>query len=248
MLHGWGMNSAVFTPLAQEIETSVTCHIKNLPGHGNAALANCSHSDSAAQIADAWIEQLIAAAPPQFFVLGWSLGGLLAIKIAELYPRRVLGTLLIATAPKFVSTGNWQAIANSEMSNFAQQLKRDPITTVRSFLALQCLGATDSKKSMRYLLYSLKKHGKPLPQALKQGLKLLKEMDMRQQYQSLHPAAVIFGECDQLISSDTQQQMLKLNLKAQSSVIANAGHAPHLSHPKPTASAVLKLINTANYE
>ncbi len=49
----------------------------------------------------------IAAATPRALWLGWSLGGLVALRAALDYPANVRGLVMIASSPRFVSAPDW---------------------------------------------------------------------------------------------------------------------------------------------
>ena len=77
MLHGWGVNSAVFTPL-QESLSEYRVHYGDLPGFGLS-------QPIAGELSD-WIEALVQVLPAQAIWAGWSLGGLVATQAALSHP------------------------------------------------------------------------------------------------------------------------------------------------------------------
>ncbi len=93
LVHGWGMNGAVWSACVSELAEHFTVHTVDLPGYGY------SHQigyDSLTQLVDA----LLVEAPERAIWLGWSLGGLIATHIAHEYPARVSQLVTLASSPK----------------------------------------------------------------------------------------------------------------------------------------------------
>ena len=76
LVHGWGMNLAVFDTLRDALPRTDTWAI-DLPGHGRSAW-HPARADFESQL-----ESVLAALPPRSVLLGWSLGGELAMEIAR---------------------------------------------------------------------------------------------------------------------------------------------------------------------
>ena len=79
MLHGWGMHSAIWTDWAALLAERFRVHLVDLPGHG------LSDASTAASLDD-WAEAVKRVAPEGAWWLGWSLGGLVAMQTARLFP------------------------------------------------------------------------------------------------------------------------------------------------------------------
>ncbi|MGB5640559.1 MAG: alpha/beta fold hydrolase, partial [Sedimenticolaceae bacterium] len=84
LLHGWGMNAAVWGPLIPGLSERFQLTIIELPGHGGSSPA------SSADLSE-WAELCLAAAPASAHWLGWSLGGQIALRAALDAPGRVSG-------------------------------------------------------------------------------------------------------------------------------------------------------------
>ena len=83
LLHGWGMSSAVWGDLANELTANYRVTLLELPGHGSSPLA-----PGAKSLQD-WAHACLAVAPERASWLGWSLGGLVGMQVALLAPERV---------------------------------------------------------------------------------------------------------------------------------------------------------------
>ncbi|MGH8172439.1 MAG: alpha/beta fold hydrolase, partial [Rhodanobacteraceae bacterium] len=82
MLHGWAMHGGIFAPFADALAAHFTLHVVDLPGHG------FSHDDTGT-LDPVECARRIAEAAPRAIWLGWSLGGLIALRAALDRPDRV---------------------------------------------------------------------------------------------------------------------------------------------------------------
>ena len=100
LVHGWGMNAAVWSELAEVLGSDFRLHLIELPGHGGSPL------QAGADLAD-WARACLEVAPPRAAWAGWSLGGLLALQAALSMPDRVARLVLVAATPRFVQGPDW---------------------------------------------------------------------------------------------------------------------------------------------
>src|SRR5688500_1973147 len=86
MLHGWAMHGGVFAPLCAALEDRFSLHLVDLPGHGH------SRDDTTPLSLEAVCDALLERLPPALW-MGWSLGGLFALKAALQRPDAVQGLI-----------------------------------------------------------------------------------------------------------------------------------------------------------
>ncbi|MBE0440081.1 MAG: pimeloyl-ACP methyl ester esterase BioH [Gammaproteobacteria bacterium] len=226
MLHGWSMHSAVWHHLSENLAQHFTLHLVDLPGHGY------SEWQQNAFELDTLIDNLAEQVPRSAYWLGWSLGGLISIAFATKCAERVQKLILLAATPCFVKTQNWDsAMESSIFKAFADNLDVNQHDTLQRFLMLQARGSAHSKDTIRQLAEQLALETPATPQALKAGLSVLINSDLRHQFAGLScPSKVILGERDTLIPVAVSADLHNLNSKSEVTVIAKAGHAPFISH------------------
>lgn len=228
LLHGWGMNAAVWRPLVEELSKDFRPHLLELPGHGLSAYRG-------QQGLAAWAEEVARQAPASAHWLGWSLGGQVALRVALSYPQRVDGLWLTATAPRFVQGEDWpNAMPQGTLSQFAEALGADQTGTIDRFLALQVRGSERGRETLRLLRQELAARPVADPRALEKGLDLLRSVDLRPELAGLRcPHAWCFGERDGLIPVSLAADLAVLAPQARIFRLPGAAHAPFLSHPRP---------------
>jgi pimeloyl-[acyl-carrier protein] methyl ester esterase len=234
LLHGWGMNSAVWAGLPQGLQQRLTPHPIDLPGH-----AGTSFDADRCQLVD-WADRCLAQAPEQALWLGWSLGGLVALQAALLAPKRVRALILITTTPRFVQAVDWRAaMAEETLAQFQQGLLDDPAGTLDRFLALQVRGSDAARATLRKLRAELAQQPAPIPGALTAGLDILREDDLRGPLPDIdRPSLWLFGQRDTLIPAGVAERIGLLMPNAQIQIIAGAAHAPFLSHADVVANEI----------
>lgn len=226
LLHGWGMNGAVWTQLLDILDKHFTVYIVDLPGYGHSNQVSCSNIDA---IADTLIEE----APEKAIWLGWSLGGLIATHIAHVHPRRVTQLITVASSPKFAQSRPWRGIKPDVLSAFTQQLVDDLSITVERFLALQAMGSPSARKDVKQLKQAVLSRPTASPQALTLGLQLLADIDYREQLKTLlMPVTRWYGRLDGLVPvkvADDLDTLTQSHPAMSSHVFQQSSHAPFIT-------------------
>ncbi|HHH12698.1 MAG TPA: pimeloyl-[acyl-carrier protein] methyl ester esterase [Thiolapillus brandeum] len=235
LLHGWGMNGAAWDPLLPLLESRFRVTRLELPGHGESPW-----DDEGGDLAR-WAEAALAAAPPQAAWLGWSLGGLVMQRAAVLAPERVSALVGVATTPCFVRREGWEtAMTPESLAQFGEALETDLEGTIRRFLALQFHGVEDGRALQRELGTALAQRPRPVPEALRAGLSLLLESDLREPLAGIdRPRLWILGGRDRLVPPGLGSA---LPPGVQVRLLERAGHAPFLSHPEAVAVAMTEFL------
>jgi len=237
MVHGWGMNSSVWSDFATELAGSRRVTLIDLPGHGDSPFTGQRELS-------AWADSCLEAAPASAVWIGWSLGSLVALQAAHQAPERVAGVLVLAGMPRFVQAGDWPyAMALRTLDLFSQALGEDHTRTLERFLALQMLGGDLAQESLRRMKRRLRERPEPHPEALERGLDLLKQADLRQLLGELAcPTAWLYGDRDTLAPAAAVRLLGRWLPSFSSEVIQGAAHTPFLSHPVETHRAVGRFL------
>lgn len=224
-VHGWAMNGAVWEECIAKLPDWIDVIVVDLPGHGSMA-------DVQVNALDDYVQAIVPLVHRQVIWVGWSLGGLAVLRLAELYPERVAAALLVATNPCFVSQPDWSCAVDAAVFNqFASELGQHQEKTIRRFLALQVKGLPDAMNVVRQLQKSIQLRGQASSQALASGLQILLEVDLRQAIKLMQcPLHWLLGGKDSLVPAALAQVLQEEY--AQNNVVLNAeaSHAPFISH------------------
>ncbi len=226
-LHGWGLNSDVWEDVAEALSDHYTITLVDLPGHGRSGLV---HNDYQLQTL---AQQLAEAIPEPATWIGWSLGGLIALQLAHQFPEQVKSLVLVASSPQFVQNDEWpHAVDPKVFEQFAADLEENYQATLSRFVAIQAMGSSEAKLEVRKLRERLQRHGEPKLEALRGGLKLLQQSNLRHELGQLQcPVKMVLGRRDTLASSRAAQQLTEQYPHLDSTIIKGAAHTPFVSHP-----------------
>lgn len=238
LLHGWGLHSAVWDRVLPKLEEVYRVIRIDLPGHG---LSDQSVDLGDLETLTTLLHKLI---PSPARVVGWSLGGLVALVYALRHPCSTQRLVLVASTPRFVSASDWRhATVPKVFEDFSLTLEQDYRTTLNRFLALQVRSAEGAHCALRELRRILLERP-PQQRALHAGLELLRSTDLRDQLRNLDcPTRLIMGEKDTLVPQDSAHETVKQLKDGAFHIIRGAGHAPFLSHPGEFTATLHKFLS-----
>jgi pimeloyl-[acyl-carrier protein] methyl ester esterase len=243
LVHGWAMHGGLFGGLVEHLEDFLVQRI-DLPGHGrNRELA--WPAEPAHLHHDILIEALAEAADGGWLV-GWSLGGLLAMQAALAYPERLNGLILIAATPCFGQRPHWpHGVAAELIDQLAGELAGNPEQVLQRFLALEVHGSEHAAADLRLLRNEAFRHGLPNRQALQAGLDRLRHTDLSTELEKLQlPVLLIGGRRDRLVPFQALQTTAERLPNARIERIAGAAHAPFLTNPEAVATAIARHLES----
>jgi pimeloyl-[acyl-carrier protein] methyl ester esterase len=182
LLHGWGLNVRVWDGLAAALRDRFRIIAVDLPGHGRSAWLpeRSSLEQQAAQV-----RETIAGIAGDYSLLGWSLGGQIALQLAAaqrptshatqhaaahakehaagaggaLVAAALNRLVLIAATPRLVAGPDWLHGAPPErLTAQAAGLRTDYRRTVSDFLELQVRGSAGGAEALEQLRAALFAH------------------------------------------------------------------------------------------
>lgn len=238
LLHGWGMHGGVWTDVRDQLSQDYRVHVVDLPGMGYSALITPFNLQRLAQV-------LAAALPENAAIVGWSLGGQVAMRMALDHPDRVSLLALVGSTPRFVQGDDWQAgIAPEVFRQFAAQVAADYHDTMTRFLGLQAFGGEASRTLLRELKERFFARPAPDADTLRDALAILLDTDLRAALPQLRvPVLLVHGNRDTLAPVAASQWMAQQLPQAQLRVIEGASHAPFLSHPATFMHTLRTFLN-----
>ena len=240
LLHGFALHGGFFSPLVPALAKKHRVHVVDLPGHGfSAPLAPLDLSTIVAAIDAA----LPGEGPAT--VLGWSLGGQVALEWARVRPARVRRAILVASTPSFVQRDGFpHAMSSVTLTRFGDELRVAYAATLRRFLALQMQGTDTGRRTLASMRARLAERGEPKREALEDALALVASVDLRTLLAQVRvPVLVVAGDRDVLVPIQATQALAAALPAAVHRTIAGAAHAPFLSHPVAFAEALAGFLD-----
>jgi pimeloyl-[acyl-carrier protein] methyl ester esterase len=227
LLHGWAMHSGIWGPIVAQLAHHHRVHAVDLPGHGRSApVTPCTLDAMVAAVDSAF------AGEQPLRVLGWSLGGLVAMRWASSRPERVNRLALVCVTPRFVAGPDWpHAMAKETLVRFGDELHVAWKLTVQRFLALQVHGGEHGRATLAALREQLWARGEPSRRVLADTLEVLATADLRDEAAHIaQRTLVVAGARDTLCRPAAGQWLAAAIADARFAEIAGSAHAPFLSH------------------
>jgi pimeloyl-[acyl-carrier protein] methyl ester esterase len=235
------MHSGLWFPVVPRLTGRYRLHLVDLPGHGYSETLMTPPPLSLQRVIEAAgpaIEKASAAAP--LTILGWSLGGQIALEWARLEPERVRAIVLMCTTPSFVQRPGWtRAMTRATLSQFGDELTLAYRQTLQRFVLLQLQGSEHTREALASLRSQLFARGEPSPKTLRDWLELIASTDLRGSIGTIsQPALVIAGDRDTIAPAGAGRWLASALPGASLAIIPGSGHAPFLSHPDAVVDAL----------
>jgi malonyl-CoA O-methyltransferase len=237
LIHGWGCDSRTWQPVLESLQSFATVTLIDLPGFGaSAELPEFS--------LDAVLDTIAAQLPPQAIVMGWSLGGMLAVQLASRFPERIRAVITLAANLKFVATADYPtAMPRAINRQFTQGFAQDPQATLKLFGGLLAQGDADERGLLKQLRRS--DVGSVTDNWL-HALQLLAELDNRAAFaQITQPGLHLLAENDALVPVSAAELMQPINPHQTINIIEHAAHALHWSKPQAVIESVARFLKEA---
>ena len=230
LLPGWAFGPASLEPLAEllrEREPRLHVELASLP---------------ALDQPQAWLDELDARLPPDSWLAGWSLGGMLATQLAARRGDNCPGLVTLCSNPCFRSREDWPTAMPAEVFDaFAQAFRLGADDTLKRFALLSSRGAHDPRTLGRQLQVSLLDQP---PEELAAGLALLAELDGRESLQRyVGPQLHLFAGNDALVPAAAAEALLAWLPDVEVDVLPNASHGLPLERAEDVATAMLAFMN-----
>jgi len=161
-----------------------------------------------------------ASSKSPHILIGWSFGGLQAIRLAHEEKANYKGLVLLNATPKFAAEEDWPGITRNAQTYFLKRLTSDLARFKTYYLSL-VQGADDQE---RYLL--------PL-QEQQHLLPKLFEADLRDLFERIEmPILSLMGAQDRILTPEVNQKLPLLNDNTKTLTLPRAGHGMMMTHPR----------------
>lgn len=228
-LAGWGINSQALAPLVEALTVALphfTVQLEALP-------QPCA-------TASLTLETLDRQLPKNCWLAGWSLGGMLAIALAEKRQTACAGVITYASNACFVENEHWpQAMPTNTFNNFYQLCQQNLVAGLKRFSLLCSQGAEEPRLLAKHLQSQALTHNTATRLA---GLNLLQHLDNCLAITNFKgPQLHLLAKADALVPYQAATAIKSLNPHAQVEVLG-ASHASPIAQPHLIAERLATFI------
>jgi len=212
MISGWAHGPDSLQPIADELRREFEVSLRS-----PAELASTGNSCSAV------LCSLLKDRTTPSLVLGWSMGGMIAMEAALAAPGMVAGLVLLSSTARFCSTEDYPHGTDPlQLRAMALGLRKDPKNTLGAFFELASDPQPLSRaKISRKIETALHDGIEPLAA----GLNYLAETDLRSRITGLHlPVLLFHGKRDRIIPWAATTLLAKLFRKSEMLICNYDGH------------------------
>ncbi len=230
LLPGWGLGVRPLQILAQQLDAALpplTVQIQPLP-------------DVRGKSAEALITLLDQQLPKDCWLMGWSLGGMLATALAAYRQSACAGLISYASNPCFVARETWPAAMPVDtFTAFRQLCAEDLAAGLKRFVLLCSQGAAQPRALSRQLLATAEAGDSVCALA---GLDLLAELDNRAAISAFAgPQLHLLAAADALLPASAAQRIRDLNPQAVVELLGQS-HASVAAEPQLLAKRIADFI------
>lgn len=228
LIHGWATNPSIWPDW---LATTTTCSYQSpdYPDYPQLACAFLAHYDKHKQ---------------PITIVGWSLGGMLALQLAAEYPDKINNLILLSTTPRFTLCENYNAgLAPSIVKNLARKLQKKQWQTQLDFyhLMFSSQEQTSWENFATHVAPSLTNIQMP---ALQGGLNYLLETDLRSLLPSIQiPCHIFHGAEDGICPPAAGQYLANQLPNSTITFVPGAGHIPFYTQSEYCKSQLVKIMN-----
>lgn len=221
--HGWGFDQGIWASILPKLSAMYRVILIDLPGFGFTPVME-------------WPEfkaQLLQQLPEKMALVGWSLGGLYATRLAIEEPLRVSHLFNVCSSPRFIVDTCWPGVSLNVFERFYKRLSQNLEATLAEFVALQVNDKSIHIEPSNHVSY----------QGLKTGLNILETWDLREPLKHLNiQVCYLFGRLDPITSVKIMERMQLLYPSFSYILFRKSAHMPFLSHPQEFVKELMEFI------
>jgi pimeloyl-[acyl-carrier protein] methyl ester esterase len=232
LLHGWAMSSVVFTEAVEALAEDFRVLAPDLRGHGaSAAGPGYAFADFAADLRW-WLEAL---GINHCRLLGWSMGGQVALELCQVMTGQVDRLILVGATPRFAAGEGWEeGLPDAQVRTMARNLKRNYLKTMGSFFELMFAGEAMAAERYRQIIDLAVRAGcLPDQEVAIAALETLRRTDQRPLLGGIGcPTLVMHGDRDLITLPGAGRYLAEKIPDARFALLPGVSHAPFLSRPQ----------------
>ena len=237
LIHGWNCNRTFWERQVTHLRDRFTVVTVDLRGHGESSRPQKGYSIGALA---GDLEQLVRALRvPRIALVGWSMGGMVALELARRLGDRASALGLVGTTPG----GLGDPKSPFQQTEVAARMRAGVAEDFRGFAREFVAGCFAAGRESPLYPWALGQVQKTAPQVAAACLEALLAFDARAQLKQLKlPTTVVHGRGDQVLPLAGAEHLAKHITGAELVVLEQSAHCPLLEEPERFNETLLALL------
>jgi pimeloyl-[acyl-carrier protein] methyl ester esterase len=241
-LHGWGVDGRIWRQQWKHFSKSYRVLTVDLPGHGMSEGGPVTLTRMAGDI-KALMDHL---GLQDVRVVSSSLGGLLAVKLVDLCPRRFKCLVFVGSQPKFSRAADYPyGLEVGQIQKLSARLCLDYPAMVDIFFRSLFTRQERLSRRFHWIQTFRRRQTYPDREALLRYLSILIETDLRSSFAKIFlPVQFINGTQDMICPRESYLALAAVMPHARFDWLEGCGHLPFLSRPREFNRLLEKFLQT----
>ncbi|MCK5014057.1 MAG: alpha/beta fold hydrolase [Candidatus Omnitrophica bacterium] len=228
-IHGWGVDKRIWRQQSKFFSQYYKVMTVDLPGHGKSSWEKVE--------LDVMVTDLKFLLESRQFndmaIVGSSLGGLVALKLYEIFPECIARMIFVGSMPKFSKSEDYpHGLDVEKMRKLGSQLQSDYPSVVNVFFRSLFTRQERQTRRFKWLQKFRQTDDVPMRQALSDYLDILEKEDLREVLKKVRvPVQFINGREDEICNKETVAFLKELSPGSRFDFFEQCGHFPFLSKP-----------------
>jgi len=226
-VHGWGVDRRIWRQQLKYFGNYYRVISVDLPGHGKSEFKKITLE----RITRDLMEILMHVEAVKVNAVGSSLGGMVLLKLYELFPQIIKKLVFIGTLPKFSKSADFpHGLDVERMKKLGSHIENDYPSIVNIFFRSLFTKEERQTRRFKWLAKFRQFDEVPLKQALADYLEILEHEDLREVLKKIKvPVHFINGREDEICRAETVEFLQKSCPNSTVKFFEDCGHFPFLS-------------------
>ena len=232
LIHGFLCAGAFFAPLTRRLAARRRFVTVDLPGFGESR--NLPPANSIQAMAEQTQKTLAAAGVGRFYLLGHSMGGMVALQLALQAPAQVAGLIVYA--------GNGSGNLPNRFETFAESKRRLRKNFAAGKRQICATWLMDGEQNPHFALLA-QCAARVRQQTAQRAIDAMRDFDATARLHELKmPTLVVSAERDRTYSLSGQRQLQAAIAQAQWKIIRGCAHCAHLEKERQFAAVICRWL------